>query len=257
VRDSASNGTSDPFTRRDPRGAPSGAAVKSLANEVVQRLSKRAGEAAAGVSTEAEEVAQFCAALLDSNPDLVGNIARAALDSGLSFDRLCEERLAPAARRLGMLWERDELSFTEVTLAANRLFTVLRDLAHRPIPRDGAPFAVFAAPPGESHVLGVTMAAERARGMGWDVALLMGLSHDALLDRIAEAHPDVVGLSLSSRRALLPLGRLVVALRVAVPGVPVVVSGPAVSEFGEAILGADAMATGFDEALAAMARLAN
>jgi len=204
---------------------------------------------------DAQEVVTVCAALTGPDAGLAEDIARAALDRGMSFDDLCETRLAPAARRLGTLWEADELSFAEVTLAANRLFGILRSLAHRPIPRTDARFAVFAAVPGEEHVLGVTMAAERARGAGWDVALCLGMSHDTLVARISDAAPDVIGLSLSSPRTLLSLTRLIVALRIAVPASPIVVCGPGAADLREPIVGTDAIASDFDQAMAAMRRL--
>jgi methanogenic corrinoid protein MtbC1 len=236
-------------------GIPSGAAVRSLAREVVDRLSR----AHAGDMPQAEavprEVMLFCAALTGPDEDRALRLAREALEGEMSFDVLCEARLAPAARYLGHLWEEDALSFADVSLAANRLFGILRALAHRPVPRTDAPFAVFAAVPGEEHVLGVTMAAERARGAGWEVALLLGLGHDALVARIAGLAPDAIGLSLSGPRGLLPLTRLVFALRVAVPASPIVVSGPGVAQIGEPIVGVDAIATDFDGAMAALDKL--
>lgn len=227
--------------------------MRSLAQEVVERLSRIRADG--HPPPPPDQVDLLCAALTGPDPDAADRLGRQALADGLSFDAICETRLAPAARRLGTMWETDKLSFAEVALAANRLFGLLRSLAHRPVPRTDAPFAVFAAPPGESHLLGVSMAAERARGMGWEVALHVGLGHDALVDRIAAADPDVIGLSLSGARTVLPLTRLVVALRVVLPTAPIVVSGPGVSAIGEQVVGADAMVTDFDGAMAALARL--
>jgi methanogenic corrinoid protein MtbC1 len=248
-----------PVDRQDAfraAGAPSGAAVRSLAREVVERLSRAHAGQLSPEAAEAEEAVLFCAALTGHDPDLAERLAREALAAGLSFDALCETRFAPAARRLGTLWEADALSFAEVTLAANRIFGLLRALAHRPAPRADSPFAVFAAPPGEAHVLGVTMAAERARGLGWEVLLVVGSDHDTTVARIAQAAPDVIGLSLSGPRSLLPLTRLAVALRVTVPASPIVLCGPGVAVVQEPLPGVDVMSADFGEAMAAMARLA-
>ena len=98
------------------------------------------------------------------------------------------------------------------------------------------------------------MAAERARGAGWAVALLVGLGHDALVARIGEVAPDAIRLSLSGGRSLLPLTRLVFALRIAAPISPIFVSRPRVAAIGEPILGVGAMALDFDGAMAALAR---
>jgi methanogenic corrinoid protein MtbC1 len=224
----------------------------------VERLSRAHAPGSPGdaeTSRNDEGIAQLCAALTGPDEARAEALAREALAAGLSFDALCETRLAPAARRLGTMWEADALSFAEVSLAANRLFGLLRGLAHRPAPRADAPFAVFAAPPGDEHVLGVTMAAERARGAGWEVSLLLGLGHDALVARVADLAPDAVGLSLSSGRTVLSLTRLVVALRVAAPASPIVVCGPGVASVTGPIVGVDALAPDFDGAMAALARL--
>jgi methanogenic corrinoid protein MtbC1 len=236
-------------------GIPSGSAVRSLAREVVDRLSRaRAGDGSPESGDVSRDVRLLCAALTGPDEDRALRLAREALEAEVSFDALCETRLAPAARHLGHLWEEDALSFADVALAANRLFGILRALAHRPVPRTDAPFAVFAAVPGEEHVLGVTMAAERARGAGWEVALLIGLAHDALVTRIADLAPDAIGLSLSGPRSLLPLTRLVVGLRVAVPTAPIVVSGPGVASIREPVPGIDAMAPDFHGAMTALAQ---
>jgi MerR family transcriptional regulator, light-induced transcriptional regulator len=254
VRDSV---TPDRTTAFHGTPAPSGVAVRSLAREVVLRLSRSLGDPLPGAAgADDAEVARLCWALTGPDNEAGVALARAALESGLSFDELCELRLAPAARRLGTLWEDDVLSFADVSIAASRLFGILRTLAHRPVSRLDARFAVFAAPPGEEHALGVSMAAERARGAGWEVMLLVGLGHDALVARIADAAPDVIGLTLSSRRSLLPLTRVVIALRIAAPASPIVVCGPGVAEISEPIVGVDAMSADFDGAMVALSRLA-
>jgi MerR family transcriptional regulator, light-induced transcriptional regulator len=256
MRDQAFSDVSSFFLPKRQEGIAGDAAVQSLAREVVKRLSRNAFTDPLGAADAAAEVARYCAALLGTDTDEASALARDALAGGMSFDALCELRLAPAARRLGTLWEEDRLSFAEVALAANRLFAVLRSLAHRPTPRADTRFAVFSVPPGEEHVLGVTMAAERARGAGWDVALILGLPHDALVARIADTGPDVIGLSLSSPRGLLPLTRLVVALRVAAPAAPIVVSGPGVAHLQEPLPGVDVMTPDYNVAMSALSRLA-
>lgn len=256
MRDQAFSDVSSSFRPKRQEGLPADAAVQSLAREVVKRLSRNAFTDALGAADAAAEVARYCDALLGADADEATALARDALAGGMSFDALCELRLAPAARRLGTLWEEDRLSFAEVALAANRLFSILRSLAHRPTPKADTRFAVFTVPPGEEHVLGVTMAAERARGAGWDVALILGLPHDGLVARIAEAAPDVIGMSLSSPRGVLPLTRLVVALRVAAPASPIVVSGPGVSQLRDPLPGVDMLTPDYNVAMAALSRLA-
>lgn len=235
-----------------------GRAVQSLANEVVTRLANR-GHAAAerDAAVNDERIDDLCKALLANDAEAARTLAEEALRRGLDFDGLCETLLAPAARRLGEFWEADRLSFAEVTLAANRLFYVLRHLAPRRQSASDAIAAVFATPPDEEHVLGVTMAAERARALGWHVELVVGQAHEAIVERIVHMGPDVVGLSLGSERSTLAISKLVVALRVAVPDVPVVVCGSGTEAAGRAknIVGADGVAGRFEEAIGQMERL--
>lgn len=235
-----------------------GRAVQSLANEVVARLANRGHESAEREAADlAQRIEALCKALLANEADAASTLAEEALQGGMDFDGLCETLLAPAARHLGELWEADRLSFAEVTLAANRLFYVLRCLAPRRQTGFDAVAAVFATPPDEEHVLGVTMAAERARALGWHVELVVGQPHDSIVDRIVQARPDVIGLSLGSERSTLAISKLVVALRVAVPDVPVIVCGSGTETAGRAknIVGADGVAGGFEEAIWQMEHL--
>jgi len=258
LSESAANQTNAPVAERERSEAGREYAVRFLAKEVVARLARRGGGPVDDLPQDAGNgVDAFCTALLDPEQSRSLDLARRAVRDGIEFDRLCETRLAPAARRLGEMWEEDQLSFAEVTLAASRLFFILRALSPRPQPAADARSAVFSAPPGDEHLLGVTMAAERARAAGWHVDLVVGESHDEIIRRVAAAQPDVVGLAAGSARTLTALSRLVVALRVSVPHVPLVICGSDAGRIGDArhIVGADAVAEGFTAALAEMHRL--
>lgn len=234
-----------------------GAAVRSLAEEVIARLAARDGGTETTTAPD-PTIDEICQALIAGDGDAALGFAETALAEGLGFDVLCETRLAPAARQLGELWEQDQLSFAEVTLAASRLFFILRTVSPGRRDSGGSRTAVFAAAPDEEHLLGVTMAAERARAAGWSVDLAIGQPHDRIVDRISHHRPDVVGLAVSGDRSILPVSRLVVALRVAVPGTPIVVCGSRTDtlERARSIVGADAIAIGFADALEKMERLA-
>jgi methanogenic corrinoid protein MtbC1 len=149
------------------------------------------------------------------------------LEAGLSIEDVCLDHLAPAARRLGELWERDRLPFTEVALASARIQAILRRLPparamSRAVDNRGA---VFAAVPGEQHTLGVIMAADLFRRNGWDVSLLVGLSHDELIARISRDDRPVIGLSCSGDHSYPALRRLLAALSPMRPDAHVLLSG--------------------------------
>ncbi|MGT2486179.1 B12-binding domain-containing protein [Methylobacterium oryzae CBMB20] len=53
---------------------------------------------------------------------------RALLEEGLSLDALLLDLFAPAARRLGQLWEEDEADFLDVAAALGRLQSLTRSV---------------------------------------------------------------------------------------------------------------------------------
>jgi methanogenic corrinoid protein MtbC1 len=182
-------------------------------------------------------------------------IARLQAD-GVPIDEIYTLYLAAAARRMGEKWESDEISFTDVTSAASRILAILRAL------RD--PFrstrlisdrsALFVAVPDEQHTIGVTMAADLFRREGWDVDLLIGGSHDDIIDRVRTSDALVVGLTAHGRQSLPALIRLILAIRVVNPAVNVLVCGHVVEEADDviALIGADGYASDVPTAILKM-----
>jgi hypothetical protein len=77
-------------------------------------------------------------------------------DQGASIESVCLGRLAAAARRLDVWWQRDEATFLEVTLAVGRIYAILRAMRPaRPQPSIARRRALFASVPDETHTLGV------------------------------------------------------------------------------------------------------
>jgi len=171
-------------------------------------------------------------ALCDEDDATATHLVEDLLAAGLSVEDLCHDHLAPAARRLGTLWDQDRLPFTEVAMATARIQSILRRMpAGRVIPgRAKGPGAVFAAVPSEMHTLGVMMAADLFRRGGWDVSLLVGLTHDELLTRFARDDRPVIGLSCSSDQSYPALRRLLAAIGNARPDAQILLSGQIVAQ---------------------------
>lgn len=171
-------------------------------------------------------------ALCDADDEAAAILVAELMAAGLSVEELCHEHLAPAARRLGMLWDEDRLPFTEVAMATARIQSILRRMPQgRLMPgRAKGPGAIFAAVPGELHTLGVMMAADLFRRSGWDVSLLVGLTHDELLTRFTRDDRPVIGLSCSGDHSYPALRRLLAAIGNARPDVQVLLSGQIIED---------------------------
>lgn len=223
------------FVAATPRLPPD--AVQALAGEVISRLSHRHSSFRPPIGTApeveltpemTEMVLRLTHALLAVEDDDATGIVTGALSAGLSPEMVYLGLLAEAARLLGRWWEEDRVSALEVVLAAGRVYALMRSLRRLfgpPVLRGGQYRALFATTPGETHSIGVTMAADLMARHGWEIDLRAGLSHDDLVAEVRDSGHHIIGLSASAPRMLFPLARLIVALRVANPAAWIIVSG--------------------------------
>ncbi|QYK43032.1 MAG: B12-binding domain-containing protein [Paracoccaceae bacterium] len=210
-----------------------GKAVEALASEVLARLSSRGGAidiwAAADSASRMEgRIESLSHALLALDDAEATEIVMQAHTDGVPVETLYLGLLAEAARRLGRWWEEDRITSVEVVIGAGRIYAIMRGLRRLfgRGPWRGERFrAVFASVPGETHILGVAMAADLLTMHGWEIDLRAGLDHDRLVAEIGNADYPIIGLSASSGRMLFPLARLIVALRVSNPGAWIMACG--------------------------------
>ena len=205
--------------------------VQVLADEVVVRLASRLREnqPRLDVSTEA-----ICDALLSADAGSAQKIIDQERRDGVPVDVVYLHTLSEAAKHLGELWTRDEVSFLSMTVALGRIFEIMRGLRQEtPVPSFDprrSKRAFFASVPDEIHTLGVTVAASVMRNNGWDIELRTGLAHDALVEVIASDTHDIIGLSAGRHESVVALVRLVVALRIVKPGAKIIVCGQVVNQ---------------------------
>jgi len=214
-----------------PVPGPNASGLNDLVVRALERLKRESG--AGAVSEEARRCMQspvataLACALCDDASDLADLMVADLIDAGVSVEEVCLDHLAPAARCLGDWWESDRLPFMEVTMATSRIQSLLRRM---PANRDGAGApgekgAIFCAVPGEQHTLGVMMAADMFRRVGWDVALMVGQSHDEIMDRVRRHDRLVIGLSCSGDHSFAALKRVMTSIRRNRPEAHVMVSG--------------------------------
>ena len=224
------------------------AAVSELAREVVRRLAFRMpATAKKKFLPEESELDLLCEALLSSDDRAGDQLILKARKEGVDIDLIYLGFVAGAARRLGEMWDADEISFIQVTLACGKLYRIIRGLRHVIAPsiikdRDELP-AMFALVPGETHTLGIEIATDMFRREGWDVDMMVGLDHDMLVDQSDRRSYRAIVLVANSDRMVEALARLVLALRISHPLSHLVVAGNIIDHYPDitTLVGADAV----------------
>ncbi|NCP13399.1 MAG: cobalamin B12-binding protein [Sphingomonadales bacterium] len=185
----------------------------------------------------------------------------AFITKGASVETICLDLLAPAARKLGEMWESDECDFLDVTMGLWRLQEVMREVAARsPAVLGGlsVPYsALFSPMPGDQHNFGTLMIEEVFARGGWRSEALVKPERRELLDRVARQPFDLIGLTLARTCPSASLANLIKALRKvsANPYIVVLVGGRMINENPKLSAEVGADGTGAD-ALAAL-ELAN
>jgi methanogenic corrinoid protein MtbC1 len=162
------------------------------------------------------ELAGFMEALLSASQQEVIDAVEARLLAGVAFPRIILDWLAPAATRLGELWDEDRLSFVEVSIAMTRLHRLIRHF--RPpaevVFSNAAPRSLLlATAPGETHTFGLSIIETFFLKDGWEVACETRPDPEALIDRVARDWFDVVGIAASCDASVARLPALVIRLR--------------------------------------------
>lgn len=120
---------------------------------------------------------------------------------GASQQTILFDLMAPAARRLGDLWCRDEVDFAEVTLAVSRMHSLVHELRpciERPNDFRRDQRRILLAPaPGEQHSFGLLMVEDMFWRAGWDVTCDLAMTSYEIIQAVASTPYTVVGLSIS------------------------------------------------------------
>lgn len=155
----------------------------------------------------AEELDAFVTLVLENDADVVCDYIEQLRDRGESLPVIYLNLLAPAARRLGHLWESDECSFATVTLGISRMHQVLLRFsaffcANCTETPEHAKSVLIIPAPGEQHTFGLMMLVEFFRREGWRVWSGSPRSDEELIGLLESDRFDVVGCSVSAERNL-------------------------------------------------------
>ena len=234
--------------------------LELLAREVLDRLANQADKKVLPDSlTQNQEIERLCQNLISKDPMAGLRLVTELRDSGVDLDTLYLTYLVGAARKLGLWWDEDFITFIEVTTGTSRIYSIMRGL--NPLFASSLEFphrcAIFASCPGETHILGVKIASDLFRKDGWDIELKIGRSHDELIEEIRESKSLLIGLSAAGEHSLPVLAKLIVAIRVVRPECLILVSGNIVNVCNELVylMTPDALALGYEEAAAEMSKL--
>ena len=179
------------------------ALTDALRSDIIPRLvPAHVGTVVEPAEVSAAEVESFTSLLVQADDARVDEFVRLTHERGLSVTNLYLDLFAPAARRLGLLWEQDLCDFASVTVALGRLQRLLRHWTQafggdvRPPPNGRR--VLLAQHPQEQHSFGLSMVAEFFRRDGWEVlGGVGGAVHDPS-KQVGRDWFDVVGFSIGS-----------------------------------------------------------
>lgn len=210
-------------------------------------------------------VARF--AELSMSLDAAGLVAEvdALRARAISEQTICLELIAPAARMLAQMWERDECDFVEVAMGLWRLQEVLRETAaHASMNsaiQTASRRALFATLPGDAHSFAALTTSGTFVSAGWQSEVLVQPRCSLLFAKLGRYPFDVLGLTVTRDCTSGALANLIRALRSvsANPQLVVLVGGTMVSRKpGIAVAaGADGFAADGPAALALAEALVN
>jgi excisionase family DNA binding protein len=215
--------------------------------ELVNRPRVR-GRRSKGTSTEASDTAvvqRLMERLLAGDGPGAWQIIESALLAATPAE-LYTRIIGPCLRTIGDRWEAGEITVADehrATAQALRIVGRLGPLFARP-GRNRPGLVLLAGAEGDSHAIPLMMVADLLRTAGFDVIQLgADVPVETLVAMAAAEGVVAIGLSASTDQGGVNVARALSALRAAVPGVPVLVGGPALTSEQEALeMGADGWA---------------
>ena len=238
--------------------------VRAVEGEIVPRLllarrtAIRAPSAASPVVVDAGDAHELARLLLAHEVDVPIAYVESVCCRGVEVHDIYLQLLAPAARHLGVMWERDECDFLQVTVGLGRLQQLLQRISLRTVQperldsRGHGRRVLFATTPGDAHSFGVVMVSQFFRRNGWKVFNEFPASNQELAQCVRSHSFALVGLSAGCEARLESLRAAVRAVRrhSRNPAVGIIVGGPLFQEHPEwaTRVGADATAADGEQA---------
>jgi len=152
----------------------------------------------------AAEVDDFVHLLLHHDTDIAIKYLTTLRSTGAPLAAIYLDLLAPAARRVGEMWESDECSFADVTIVVCRMHQVLLEFSRcfdAPAESSDKNRNVLLLPaPGEQHTFGLLMVIEFLRRDAWNCFSGTPVDKRESEKMINAQNYKVIGLSISADR---------------------------------------------------------
>jgi len=179
-----------------------------------------------------KDVEEFAGFLIGNDVDGASKVVSRVRAVGYDDEGCLLHLFAPAARYLGECWEKDEASFTDVTIGLGCLQLMMRRDFGDPEPKNISPLpfrARLLAAPGEQHTLGILLIERAYRERGWQTNGGQCASWAALRREVSQTHFDALGISVSTTRVVGQLEGQIKRLRTAAlnPDLIVIIGGSA------------------------------
>jgi len=150
-------------------------------------------------------------------------------------DDLCVELLAPVLKKIGLLWQRNEISAADEHVVTELCRYIMFRLYDSVPIKQTLPYkALVSCVPGEEHALGAEMVANYLADKGWTVYFLGHSSpENDLVEALTNYQPDSIFLSISLISNLPVTFELLKKVRKIVPAIKIIIGGNAISKTRE------------------------
>jgi len=158
-------------------------------------------------------------------------------EDGMSADDIIDHMIPATARLLGERWFADDISFADVTIGSARLQETVRALARRDqtgsrqrVQSGPMPAILLVLPRGEDHSLGLIVAADQFRRLGYEVVVAVDQQPRRIAAMVKARRFVMVGISVSGRRTLASARDIVEKIRAMVTRfTPIVLGGACIA----------------------------
>lgn len=159
---------------------------------------------------------------------------------GMETSEMIDHIIPEVARILGQRWADDTISFADVTIGSARLQETVRALVarevsstirganspYRRLDRANARRVLMVIPQPEQHTLGVFVAADQFRRLGFEADILVDHHPRQMALALRNKHYAMIGITVAGRRTLATAKELVKTVRASVTRVtPIVLGG--------------------------------